>query len=96
MDWCPAQRESYDFHPISTTETRNKTTTLIGRRKNENIYANTFNNLDYLFTEHEGCALNPLNREKLSFVTKYYKFVTNTFLSKLKLTVNKSTIKNKA
>lgn len=42
----------YDFHPISTTETRNKKTTHIGRRKYENINANTSNKLDNLFTEH--------------------------------------------
>lgn len=92
MDKCLAQRESYDFHRISTTETRNKATTLIGRRKNEHIYANTFNNLDYLFTEHEMIWMCFYTAEPTESVVcfKYYKFVTvtNIFLSKLKLTVN--------
>lgn len=63
----------------------NKTTTLIGRRKNENIYANTFNNLDYLFTEHEMIWLCFNTAEPTESVVcfKYY-----TFLSKLKFTVN--------
>lgn len=44
----------YDFHPISTTETRNKITTLICWRKNENIIndTNTSNELAHLFTGH--------------------------------------------
>lgn len=88
LPWTGVQARG--FHPISTTETRNKTTTLIGRWKNENIYANTFNNLDYLFTEHELIWLCFKSAESRETVVcfKYYKFVTKIFLSKLKLTVN--------